>query len=461
MAIKMEGEGSTSTGVMPWQLADQDKVAIPEPTIPDVTEPYVAPITTAPIATPTKLPTVVKVPGSGEDVATVTKPVVLEGEPAPVYEPTMSPSETAQQNWENAPVAQPEPDVVPENVVVNAGLAAPSKTGTATKTTTGGTAGVTVPTVPSTETQPWKEYMDKAMNTSFEYNPATDNEYKLASAQIEQQVTDMMVGRGGLYSSVAQSALTNKLMELQVAYQKQAYEKYLTERDYNMKVASFLAERSDTEFEQNLAVQKFNADLEQQKFNNSIATANLRIAQANAAYNRQVAEAKTQQANAQTALNMQTAEYMAASKEFEYMQNKWREDGVADYEIASYFNVPVGADVSSQYGNRITQAIYNLDSKAQAIAQQAKAIGDAETYLNALTGFQSENTTDSKVIEQKYASAYAQEYNDIIAQHQAGASYSDLLNYVTANYTQYVNAIGTSNYNRLINYLDDKVASGR
>lgn len=471
MALKMEGEGSTSTGLTAEQISAQlpegAMTNIPTYNNPYVPTPgdigYVSPTTYS----PNPLPTVVKIPGSGDAIATPVKNVVIQGEPAPVYYPTMSPSETAEQNLANAPTAQPTPDIVPENVVTNAGTTAPRTTGTGgtgTSTSGGGGTGVvsggtaTAPTVQAT--QPWKEYFDKANNTTFSYDPSTDNEYKLASAQVEQQVTDMMIGRGGLYSSVAQSALTSKLMELQVSYQKQAYDKFLADRDYNMKIASFMADRSDTEFEQNLSLSKFKADLEQQKFQNSVTSANLRISQANAAYNKQVAQAKQQQASAQTALNMQTAEYMASSKEFEYMQNKWREEGAADYEIASYFNVPIGADVSSQFGNRITQALYNLDSKASALAQQAKSIGDADTYLQALTGFQTETVADPKAIEQQYASAYAQEYNDLIAQHQAGTSYSDLLTFMTSNYSSFVDEMGTTNYNKLISYLDSKASIG-
>lgn len=475
MAIKYEdGVGGTSTatvhggaGVPLSYVPFVDPNAITDPYA--VQPPLPAGSTThinnpAPITAPVKpLPTVVKVPGSGDTVATSVKPVILQGEPAPVYEPTMSPSETAEQNLANAPVAQP--DVIPTNVVADAGLTAPKQptTGKGTKTTSTGGGGTGVvsggtATAPTAQaTQPWKEYMDKAINTTFSYDPSTDNEYKLASAQVEQQVTDMMVGRGGLYSSVAQSALTNKLMELQVAYQKQAYDKFLTERDYNMKIASFMADRSDTEFEQNLSLEKFKADMEQQKFQNSITSANLRIAQANAAYNRQVAQAKQQQASAQTALNMQTTEYMASSKEFEYMQNKWREEGAADYEIASYFNVPIGADVSSQFGNRITQALYNLDSKAATLAQQAKSIGDADTYLQALTGFQTETVADPKTIQANYNTNYSSVYNSAVNSYNAGKTWLEIYNSAIGN-SALLDDLGTDNYNKLMSVLATNVS---
>lgn len=472
MAIKMEGEGSTTTiptihggsgipldytpFVDPNAITDPYTIA---PPMPVVSTTHINPV-------PRRVPTTIVTPIQDDALAPVvdqTPPTpivpVIQGEPAPVYEPTMSPAETAQTNLEKAPTAIPEIDkpIVPEVKPVST---VKTTTGTGISTTTGtktGTGTTGVGTTPTTSaTQPWKDYFDKAVNTTFSYDPAADKEYQLASSQVENQVAQMMVGRGGLYSSVANSALANKLMELQVSYQKQAYDKYVAERDYNMKIASFLADRSDTEFDQNLSLSKFKADLEQQQFQNSITTANLRIAQANAAYNKQVAQAKVNQANAENQLAMKSAEFQASQQEYDAMVYKWRKEGGADYEIAQYFNVPLGADVSSQFGNRIEQALYNLESQAQSLANEAKAIGDAETYLQALTGFQ-EITTDPAVIKQKYAIAYNSAYNDIINMHVNGESYNDLANYVTSNSTIFIEQMGSDNYTKLLSYLQGKI----
>jgi len=116
-------------------------------------------------------------------------------------------------------------------------------------TTTKTSTGTTIEGEPATDT--WQNYYKKATETQFQYNPAEDQEYLRAASVLEQQVTDMMVGRGGLYSSVAHAALQSRLMSLQVDYQKMAYEKFTEERDYNMKIASFLADREDKEWQKN------------------------------------------------------------------------------------------------------------------------------------------------------------------------------------------------------------------
>ena len=510
--------------VDPNAITDPYFVQPPEPVV-STTHINPAPVAVAPKAT-TKLPTVVKIPGSGDSVATVTEPIILQGEPAPVYDPTMSPSEMAAQNLANTPTEtpiaeQPMLPIQPEGTVSTKKTSGTTSSGGSAVANQPDTVTPITPTVtqatgtaPASTTTPQEsqssqmmkeliaqqstltnEYMDNLKNMKFEYNTATDPDYQREAANLENQVAQMMVGRGGLYSSVTNSALQSGLMQLQGTFRQQKYDEFLADRDYNMKLAqmtyekqnndftkamqliSYQTDREDTAwnqtqqlaefeltkqkemFDQQMSIAAYKADRDDAAFSKSMQQQQLSISKANAAYNKQVAQAKTEQASAQTALNMQTAEYMAASQEFEYMQNKWREDGAADYEIASYFNVPIGADVSSQFGNRITQALYNLDSKASALAQQAKSIGDAETYLNVLTGFQSESTVDPKAIEQQYNSAYAQEYNDLIAQHQAGSSYSDLLTFMTSNYSSFVDEMGTTNYNKLIGYLDGKVSS--
>jgi hypothetical protein len=323
-----------------------------------------------------------------------------------------------------------------------------TSTGTQTQTTTGG--GGTTETAPAPA---WKEYFDKATQMEFSYNPAEDQEYLRAASQIEQQVTDMMVGRGGLYSSVAHSALQNRLMSLQVDYQKQAYEKYLEERNYNLQLASFMADREDTAFEQQMAVDKFKAELDQQKFENSIASAQLRIQQANAAYNRQASGARTQQTAANNQLAFMQADYQVAAAEYEKMVQRWRDnDGVADALVADYFDVYAGSSFDN-YQNRLYTKQQQLQAQANQIAAYAKQVGDAETYLNALNGFQQEATAGAN-----YSDAYSSAYSTIINMSQSGESWQDIASYVTGKSGDFINAMGTTNYNKLLDYIDKKLS---
>jgi len=354
------------------------------------------------------------------------------------------------------------------------------------------------------------QYMDKLNTMQFEYNAATDPDYILASKNMEQQVTDMMVGRGMLYSSVAQSALQSGLTALMAQYRQQAYDMFVQDRDFTLKMAQQLYDRQDTEFnkalslysaqtdrentawnqnmqmsefefnkqkeaynqamdiakfeftqkqsefEQQLATAKFQADRQDTANQLALQKQQLAISQANAAYNRQLSEAKQKQAAAQTELSMMEADYVAANREWEYMQNKWREDGAADYEVANYFNVPIGADVSSQYGNRIYQSLYNLESQAQTVAAYAKQIGDAESYLDIISGFK--DSTASAPTAADYDTAYSTAYSNIVASVNSGTKASALLADLAADRTEYVKAMGSTNYNKLVAYLDKRIS---
>lgn len=331
------------------------------------------------------------------------------------------------------------------------------KTGSGTSsggTSTGGTTGGTGTDSGAGATGGWQTYFDKAVNTEFNYNPAEDNEYRLAASQVEQKVTDMMVGRGGLYSSVAQSALTSRLMELQVAYQKQAYEKFKEERDFNLKLASFVADREDTEWEKSFKMAQFKADQDQRKFDNGIKSAQLRISQANAAYNRQIAAAKAKQAEAQNQYLMMKGDYEQNIKQYESLVAKWQQDGTADYEIASYFHVPLGTDVATR-PDRIDDALRALETQGQSVINYAQSTNDGKLYLDALEDLYKESSdpaTISKAYEQNYASAY----NSAINAVQSGASWTEVYNDAYGSSTQLLDELGQDNYARFMRELAAK-----
>jgi hypothetical protein len=329
-----------------------------------------------------------------------------------------------------------------------------------TQGTTSGTGttatGATTTTSGGTEQPPaWKEYFDKATQTEFSYNPAEDNEYRLAASQVEQQVTDMMVGRGGLYSSVASSALTSKLMELQVSYQKMAYENFKEERNYNMQLASFVADREDKEWEKSFKMSQFQAELDQQKFDNQIKTAQLRIQQANAAYNKQIAAAKVKQANAENQLMMMQGDYAQRKIEYDAMVTKWKQDGQADAEVAAYFGsnalyLPFDSSASQSL---ISRARSQMESGANQIIDFSRSTNDGKLYLETLDDFVASNSGAS------YDEEYASAYNIILSEHQSGMSWSQIMQQVNSMGGELAQTVGPTNYTMLLGYLDDKVVA--
>lgn len=344
-------------------------------------------------------------------------------------------------------------------------------------------------------------YMDKLNTMTFSYNPQDDPDYKLAASQMEQQVTDMMVGRGGLYSSVTSSALQSRLTELMGTYRKQAYDMFVQDRNFTMQMAQQEYDRQDklfqkelqlysaqtdrentawnqnmqmsefefnqkkeafdqsyqlaqfafaqkqSEFEQQLATAKFNADRQDAANALALQRQQLAISQANAAYNRASAQAAKDQAKAQTTLNMMEAEYRVAYSEWQDMKDKWQSDGAANYEVASYFNVPIGAEPTSQFGNRIEQALYNLNLQAQNVANYAKQVGDAQTYLDSMTGFKTDNTS----------AAYSEAYNFALSRRAAGEDWTYIAGQLTGMGNQLLSSMGSENYNKLLTYIDTKI----
>jgi len=337
------------------------------------------------------------------------------------------------------------------------GSGSTSTTSTSTSATGTGTTG----TGTTAQAPAWKEYFDKANGMEFVYDPATDNAYKLAASQIEQQVTDMMVGRGGLYSSVTQSALTSRLMELQVSYQQQAYEKYVADRAYYMDVAAFVADREDTEFDQALELDKFKADLEQQKFENSITSAELAIQSANAAYSRQVSTAESEQQYTEGQLGIMQVDYDQNVSKYNELIARWKKNNVADYEIASYFGVGLGADYSSSL-SKVNAVQSAISAQGTQLVSYAREVQNAAAYLNSIeavkTGTSSTGTaaTTSQVAT-AYNDNYTQVYNKVVSMHSGGSSWDSIKSEVVRKAADFRSTIGTINYNKLISYLDRKM----
>lgn len=351
--------------------------------------------------------------------------------------------------------------------------ATPTGGGTTTiggTSTTGGT-GTGTGTGEQSATGNWQEYFKKATETQFQYDPAQDQEYLRAASVLEQQVTDMMVGRGGLYSSVAHAALQSRLMSLQVDYQKMAYENFKEERDYNMKLAAFLADREDVqwdkdfktmqfkasredeEWNRSFKMAQFQADQEQRKFDNSIKTAQLRMQQANAAASRAAAQAKAQTAAKQTELAFMQVDAQARKLQLEDVVARIRESGIVDASSASFLAGDAANNIFGlEYEHPIVQSFIKgaysyLDQEINQIAQYAKEAGDVEAYINTLSGFASQSEPVDMVSQ-----AYAQ----VEAARAEGYTYKEILSAVKNDAVSYRKALGSAEYEKFVDYIESK-----
>lgn len=132
------------------------------------------------------------------------------------------------------------------------------------------------------------KYIEELNGMTFDYNPQQDPEYLRNAAGLENQIAQTMVGRGGLYSSVASSALNASLINLQMNMTSQKRQEFIENRNFtlqlaqneqNIKMDSFNqmmaireAEAKDrtAALDEYLALAKYEADIEQRKFENAM-----------------------------------------------------------------------------------------------------------------------------------------------------------------------------------------------
>lgn len=345
------------------------------------------------------------------------------------------------------------------NVVKNAstgnGTSTPSGTsasGSSSAPTSGTSSSAMIPTLPSGQTAstatgagetPVKEqntYFDDVINSKFDYNPATDTGYLQACAQAENAIIQSIIGRGGLYSSVAQSAVAVKLADLSIEYEKMAYDKYVDERTFKMTLATFEQDRIDTAWSQNFEMTKFEADQEQNKFNNQMSLAEFQFAQEKEAFNQKMTLAAEARANASAYASKQSASAKATQasqqnklatllynnklkmSKLTEMTTRWAQaGGEADAQVADYFSaygVQEGSqqsdfeDVTQQLENKITDEAYSLANMATQMGEGEMASSYVDTYLQPapVVAQGSDEANSNSVMRTSYYATY----NDVI-----------------------------------------------
>ena len=111
------------------------------------------------------------------------------------------------------------------------------------------------------------EYLEQVRTMEFSYDPMADPEYVQSAAQLENQVTQMMVGRGGMYSSVGQSALQSSLVNMQIAFRGQRHNEFIDNRNFTLQMAQFEEQRRESQFNQSLQAASFELETMRDDFN--------------------------------------------------------------------------------------------------------------------------------------------------------------------------------------------------
>lgn len=125
-----------------------------------------------------------------------------------------------------------------------------------------------------------QQYIDLVNNAVFEYDPTQDPEYLRQASAYENTVVQMMIGRGGLYSSVTQSGIQSSLINLQMELRAQRYESFVADRNFNMSMAKFYSGEQEKFFRQQMdlldyqmAKEKFAFDVAKEEFDQQLAIA--------------------------------------------------------------------------------------------------------------------------------------------------------------------------------------------
>jgi len=267
---------------------------------------------------------------------------------------------------------------------------------------TGSTSGNA--TVPE---KPINEPYEKLKELKFEYNPSQDAGYQQAMAAAENAIVQSMISRGGLYSSVAQSAIATKLMDLTIEYEKLAYDKYLAEREFLFDLANFEQNKINTEWDQNFDLYQFESDQEQRAFENEMTLRKyefevekevfdrrMQLAEESAAASRSYSSAKKAQADrdfAETGISIMAQLEKNKDKMlmFEQMRSEWEKEGKANIKVSTFFS-----DYGIQYGdniatnmNVITKRHKQLEAEKQQLIIRQRSLEDADLDRKFLSSY--------------------------------------------------------------------------
>lgn len=228
-----------------------------------------------------------------------------------------------------------------------------------------------------------------ALNMRFEWNPEEDPGYNVAVKQAERQVADMMVGRGGLWSSVTQNAFSSKVFELQAYFYKEAYAMFKDDRNFTVDMARIAYGREDEAWSRNMQMLQYQANRDDEMFSRSMQQRNAALNEAKFAYQKQQDEAQLQYQQNASNLSFRAKSYDDVNKQYESMMNKWRSNGYATAEIAEFFGVAVGTPITSRTGSEAATTVATaLAQEYNSIQQTAISLGKDAKFFEDLFDFE-------------------------------------------------------------------------
>jgi len=351
-----------------------------------------------------------------------------------------------------------------------------------------------------TQPQAWKPLLDQAASTKFDWQSATDPAYLQEASNLENQVASMMVGRGGLYSSVYQSALQSRLTELQISMRQQRYGEFIQERNWLMQQAEFIANREDTAYSQGMQALNYQAgredsafskgiqtleyeanradtafqqqyqmlnyqlELENQKFNQWKQRAELSLAQAKFAYSKEQATlAQKVTANKVDIANLGTTYRQQSDLYSEYME-EWSQSGYPSATVQAFFGIPATTSFWSASGQAaLDNRKVSIESYRTLASNIAQANGEDELAIQAAKGFIAGTAAEVKQVQENT------NYND--ARYQLAYNInnaSDAMSAITnlkmdsvnmqnpdgmSNKAYAIEKMGEDNYNKLLTEL--------
>ena len=246
------------------------------------------------------------------------------------------------------------------------------------------------------------KYMDTLETMKFEYDPQSDAEYQRDAAGLENQVAQMMVGRGGLYSSVASSALQSGLINLQLNKTAQKYEEFKAERDFTFQMAQAERQANTDNFNKIMAIKgsqldeyKFKAQQKQQELENQYKALEFKMRQEEIAYNRKIQEqnlqiqrekARVENETQKAVINL-TKDYQLWNKQktdYDKYITQWTTSGTASKDVANFFTsvgitVPQGAPIA-YYGKNLASYVANLGAYQNDLTERAFALNRFDEF---------------------------------------------------------------------------------
>lgn len=277
------------------------------------------------------------------------------------------------------------------------------------------------------------KYMDTLETMKFEYDPQSDAEYQRDAAGLENQVAQMMVGRGGLYSSVASSALQSGLINLQLNKTAQKYEEFKAERDFTFQMAQAERQANTDNFNKIMAIKgsqldeyKFKAQQKQQELENQYKALEFKMRQEEIAYNRKIQEqnlqiqrekARVENETQKAVINL-TKDYQVWNKQktdYDKYITQWTTSGTASKDVANFFTsvgitVPQGAPIA-YYGKNLASYVANLGAYQNDLTERAFALNRFDEFnkmidsTNAKTGVNMTRTEGVNAEGQPYSSS--------------------------------------------------------